>query len=101
MLYLNGPTEYRGFFLHVNLHQHHGLVSVYWMDGWMDYLRFQVLFNRISVIAGRWADDNYLLCAMEPRSRLKSSAYLVGLQSGTARSVGQCLISKLRGSSLY
>ena len=33
----------------------------------MDDLRFYVLFNSISVISGRWADDNERLCAMEPR----------------------------------
>ena len=33
----------------------------------MDVLRFYVLFNSISVISGRWADDNERLCAMEPR----------------------------------
>ena len=35
------------------------------IDGWMDDLRFYVFFNRISVISGRWADDNDRLCAME------------------------------------
>ena len=34
--------------------------------GWMDDLRFYVLFNSVSVISGRWADDNERLCAMEP-----------------------------------
>ena len=38
-------------------------------DGWMDDLRFYVLFNSISVILGRWVDDNERLCAMEPRLR--------------------------------
>ena len=33
---------------------------------WRDDLRFYVLFNSISVITGRWADDNKRLCAMEP-----------------------------------
>ena len=27
-------------------------------DGWMDDLQFYILFNSISVISGRWADDN-------------------------------------------
>ena len=31
----------------------------------MDYLRFYVLFNSISVISGRCLDDNERLCAME------------------------------------
>ena len=38
--------------------------------GWMDDLRFYVLFNSVSVISGRWADDNERLCAMEPGLRL-------------------------------
>ena len=29
----------------------------------MDDLRFYVLFNSISVISGRWVDDNERLCA--------------------------------------
>ena len=39
-------------------------------NGWMDDLRFYVLFNSVSVISGRWADDNERVCAMEPRLRL-------------------------------
>ena len=39
----------------------------------MDDLRFDVLFNSISVISGRWADDNKRLCAMESSLRLKRS----------------------------
>ena len=35
---------------------------------WMDDLRF---FDSISVISGRWADDNERLCAMKPRLRLR------------------------------
>ena len=41
------------------------------MDGWMDDLRFYVLFNSISVITGRCSDDNERLCAMELRLRLR------------------------------
>ena len=33
------------------------------MDGWMDDLRFYVLFNSISVISGRSLGDNEMLCA--------------------------------------
>ena len=33
---------------------------------WMDDLQFYILFKSISVIAGRWADDNERLCAVEP-----------------------------------
>ena len=42
------------------------------MDGWMDDLRFYVLFNSISVISGRCLDDNERLCAMELRLRMRS-----------------------------
>ena len=41
------------------------------IDGWGDYLRFYVLFNSISVISGRWTDDNERLCAMEHHLRLR------------------------------
>ena len=34
--------------------------------GWMDDLRFYVLFNSISVISGRWADDNERLVQWNP-----------------------------------
>ena len=39
--------------------------------GWMDDLRFYVLFNSISVISGQWEVDNERLCAMELHLRLK------------------------------
>ena len=39
--------------------------------GWMDDLRFYVLFNSISVISGRCLDDNERLCAMGLRLRLR------------------------------
>ena len=34
-------------------------------DGWMEDLRFYVLFNSISLISGQWVFDNERLCAME------------------------------------
>ena len=40
------------------------------MNGSVDDLRFYVLSNSISVILGRWADNNERLCAMEPRLQL-------------------------------
>ena len=40
-------------------------------DGWMDDLRFYVLFNSITVISGRCLDDNERLCAMELRLRMR------------------------------
>ena len=57
----------------------------------MDDLRFNVLFNSISVISGQWADDTERLCAMEPRLRLKRSSPQAGLELTTARLVGQRL----------
>ena len=45
------------------------LLSLYF--GWMDDVRFYVLFNSISVISGRWVDDNERLCAMELHLRLR------------------------------
>ena len=40
-------------------------------QGWMDDLRFYVLFNSISVISGQYLDNNERLCAMELRLRLR------------------------------
>ena len=60
--------------------------------GRMHDLRLYVLFNRISVISGRWMSDNKRLCAMEPRLRLERFPPQVELRPGTARSVGQRLI---------
>ena len=37
----------------------------------MDDLRFYVLFNIISVISGRYLNDNERLCAMELRLRVE------------------------------
>ena len=51
-------------------------------DGWMDDLQFYVLFNRISVISGRWVDVNERLCAMEPRLRLRRVRLEWGLNPG-------------------
>ena len=51
-------------------------------DGWMNDLRFYILFNSVSVISGRWEVDNERLCAMElhlwlrrfrPRARIELS----------------------------
>ena len=36
-------------------------------QGWMDDLRFYVLFNSISVISGQWEVDNERMYAMELR----------------------------------
>ena len=47
------------------------IVRIYPEDGWMDDLRFYVLFNSISVISGRCLDDNERLCAMELCLRLR------------------------------
>ena len=47
------------------------LPEIHTIDGWMDDLRFYVLFNSILVISGRCLDDNEMLCAMELRLRLR------------------------------
>ena len=60
-------------------------------NNWMDDLQVYVIFNSISVISGRWSDDNERLCAMESRLRLKRSSPQAGLEPTTARSVGQSL----------
>ena len=39
--------------------------------GWMDDLRFYVLFNSVSAISGRCSDDNERLCANELRLWLR------------------------------
>ena len=56
--------------------------------GWMDDLRYYVIFNSVSVISGRWEVDNERLCAMELRLRLGRFRLERGLNSST-RSVGQ------------
>ena len=60
----------------------------------MEDLRFNVLFNSISVISRQWAGDNERLCAMNPVSDLKD---LTGLESRAARSVGQLSPIELPG----
>ena len=54
-------------FLSFSLSLGNGRIS----KGWMDDLRFYVLFNSISVISGQWEDNNERLCAMELRLRLR------------------------------
>ena len=56
----------------------------------MDDLGFYVLFNSISVISGRYLDDNERLCAMEPCLQLERFRPQVRLEPGTPRSVSQC-----------
>ena len=58
--------------------------------GWMDDMRFYVLFNSVSVISGRWEVDNDWLCAMELCLRLRRFC-LGGDRTGSTRSVGQRL----------
>ena len=57
------------------------------LNRWMDDGQFYVLFNRISVISGRLADDNERLCAMEPHLGLKIPSPHARLELKTARSV--------------
>ena len=45
--------------------------------------RFYVLFNSISVISGRWADGNEMLCAMELRLQLRRFRLKRGSNSGS------------------
>ena len=53
------------------------------MDGWMDDLQFYVLFNNISVIPGRWADDNERLWAMNGDPfRVEKISHRAGLKPG-------------------
>ena len=58
----------------------------------MDDLQFYIFYNSISVISGQWKVDNKRLCALEPCSGLKRFLHSVGLEPGTARSAGQCLL---------
>ena len=65
-------------------------------DGWMDDLRFYVLFNCYSIsvihVSGRYEVDNDKLCEMEPRRfTVAKMSPRAGLEPGTARSVGQRL----------
>ena len=46
-------------------------VYLHRQDGWMDDLRFYVLFNSISVISGRCLDEDERLGAMELRLLLR------------------------------
>ena len=59
--------------------------------GWIDDLRFYVLFNSISVKSGRWVGDHERLCAMEPCLCLNGSPPLAGLETRTVRSANQRL----------
>ena len=45
------------------------------MDGWIDSLRFYVLFNNIEIILGQWETDNEKLVAMKPCLRLKRKRF--------------------------
>ena len=53
----------------------------------MNYLRFYILFNSISVISGRFAGDNERLCAKEPHLRLKGFPPQTVHEPGAARSI--------------
>ena len=50
------------------------------MDGWMDDLRFYILFNNISAISGRWLGGNERLCAVDPCLWLKRLQPQAGLE---------------------
>ena len=57
----------------------------------MDDLQFYAPCNIISVISGRRRGKNERLCAISPRLGLEIFQLQAGLESGTARSVGQGL----------
>ena len=61
-----------------------------------DDLQFYILFNSISVISGKWLGDKERLCAMESHLQSERLPPQVGLEPGTARSVGQPLTSELQ-----
>ena len=63
----DGQTDGQGDFYRASADSVRPLQSYWWMDGWMDDMRFYVLFNSISVISGRWKVDNGRLCAMKLR----------------------------------
>ena len=63
----------------------------------MDDLRFYVLFNSISVLSGRWANDNELLCAMEPRLQLKKIRLERDSNSGRLDQQASALPTELPG----
>ena len=58
----------------------------------MDYLKFYILFNSISVIPESWKGESERLCAVESCLHVKRSLSAVGVEPGIARLVGQCLI---------
>ena len=55
------------------------------IDGWITC----ILLISISVISGRWKDDNVKLCAMEPCLGFERFSPKVGLEPGISRSAGQ------------
>ena len=42
---------------------------------WMADLGFYILFNSISVMLGRYEDDNEKLCAMEPNFKVRKELF--------------------------
>ena len=58
-------------------------------NGWLDDLRFYVLFNSISVISGRCQGDNERMCTMESRLLWNTFPTSAGIEFGTARSAGK------------
>ena len=55
--------------------------------GWMDDLRFYILFHSISVISGRWVDENEKLCT-GTLFTVEKILPRAGLELGIARLVG-------------
>ena len=52
-------------------------------DGWMDDLRFYVLFNSISVISGQCSDDNERLSAMKTPFTVEKISPRVRIELGS------------------
>ena len=61
------------------------LPDLYLMLGWTDDLQFYILFNTISVISGRWADDNEKAVCNGTLFTVEKTLP----QAGLTRSIGQ------------
>ena len=79
---LRGPAIWDQFLLML-------VLSIIWE--WMYDLRVYIRFNSISVISGRWTEDNERLRAKEPPPpfTVEKISSRAGHELGPARSVGQ------------
>ena len=53
------------------------------MDGWMDELLFNVPFNSISLISGRWKGEHEKFCEMKRRLGSEIISPPAGLEAET------------------